>query len=174
LSRSLLSKRLRQLEAAGVVERVDNQYLLTEAGRKLEDVVFGLGAWGAEFAFGEPEQHELDPETLVWWMHTRVDTSGLPGRRQVLHIRFTDDRRRFWIVVEDGCSSVCLSDPGFDVNVTVTSDVATLYQVWLGRMPLKDALRCGAIAFDGSPTFVRRMPAILMFSPAMPLVTAAR
>ena len=172
LSRSLLSKRLRQLEAAGIIERYDGEYLLTDAGRQLEPIVFGLGAWGARFAFGDPAQDELDPETLVWWMHTRLDTSDLPGRRQVFHIRFTDDRRRWWIMVEDGTPSVCVADPGFDVDVTITSDIASLYKVWLGWMPLNDALRSGRVTFDGSSTFVRRMPSIFQFSPVAPLVTA--
>lgn len=172
LSRSLLSKRLRQFEAAGIVERHGGEYLLTPAGRELEPVVFGLGAWGAAWAFGEPEDRELDPETLVWWMHTRVDTSGFPGRRQVFHIRFTDDRRRFWILVEDGTPSVCVTDPGFEVNVTITSDLASLYQVWLGRLPLDDAVRAGRLSFEGPSTFVHRMPSVLQLSPASPLVTA--
>jgi DNA-binding HxlR family transcriptional regulator len=172
LSRSLLSKRLRQFEAADIVERQGHEYLLTDAGRALEPVVFGLGAWGARWAFGEPARHELDPETLVWWMHTRVDTSALPGRRQVFHIRFTDERRRFWILVEDGTPSVCMTDPGFEVDVTITSDIASLYQVWLGRLALQDALRAGRVSFDGSSTFVHRMPSVLQFSPAAPLVTA--
>jgi DNA-binding HxlR family transcriptional regulator len=172
LSRSLLSKRLRQLEAAGVVERHDGEYLLTDAGRELEPVVFSIGAWGAAWAFGEPEEHELDPETLVWWIHKRMDTSDLPGRRQVFHIRFTDDRRRYWILVEDGTPSICVTDPGFDVNVTITSDVASLYEVWLGRLPLKDALRTGRVSFEGSSTFVRRMPSVLQLSPVSGLITA--
>ena len=48
LSRTLLSKRLRQLEQAKLVERIDGQYFLTEMGRDLEPVVFGLGSWGAK------------------------------------------------------------------------------------------------------------------------------
>src|SRR4051794_5824488 len=43
LSRTLLSKRLRQLERAGIVEHVDDRYLLTPAGLDLHAVVFGLG-----------------------------------------------------------------------------------------------------------------------------------
>jgi len=174
LSRSLLSKRLRQLESAGIVERHSNEYLLTESGRELEPIVFGLGAWGARWGFGDPEPHELDPDTLVWGMHNRLDTSDLPGRRQVFHIQFTDDRHRYWILVEDGSPSVCVTDPGFDVNVTITSDLTSLYQVWLGRLPLKDAVRGGRVRFDGSSTFVRRMPSVLQLSPVASLVAAAR
>ncbi len=173
LSRSLLSKRLRQLERAGVVERVGSHYLLTDAGRQLQPLVFGLATWGAQWAFDEPDSDELDAELLVWWMHTRLDTTDLPGHRHVFHFRFTDDRRRYWIMVEAGTPSVCLSDPGFDVDVTITSDVSTLYQVWNGRIPLRDALREGRITFDGTPAIVRRMPSIFRFSPVADIVRAA-
>lgn len=173
LSRSLLTKRLRQLERAGVIERDEQEYVLTEAGRQLEPIVFGLGDWGARWAFGEPEPEELDPEVLVWWIHSKLDTSPLPDPRAVLHIRFTDDRRRFWILIERGDPSVCLIDPGFAVDVTIVADRSSLYQVWLGRLLLDDALRDGRLSFEGARPLVRAMPAVLRLSPAAPLVRAA-
>lgn len=54
LSRTLLSKRLRQLEAAGIVSHVGDEYRLTDAGEDLRSIVFSLGEWGAKWAFGEP------------------------------------------------------------------------------------------------------------------------
>ena len=173
LSRSVLSKRLRQLESAGIVERLGQEYLLTEAGRGLEPIVFGLGTWGANWTFDEPDPAALDPEVLVWWMHTRLDTTGFPGRRNVFHIQFTDDARRFWIVIENDTPSVCLTDPGFEVDVTIVSDLAALHAVWLGRLPLKDAIRQGRLEFRGPSALVRRMPAVLQLSPVAPLVTEA-
>lgn len=170
LSRSLLTKRLRQLEAANLVERLDGEYHLTAAGRELEPIVFGIGAWGAKWTFGEPEPDELDPEVLVWWMHTQLDTSELPDRRSVVHIRFTDDPKRFWIVIEAGDPSVCVTDPGYDVDVTVTSDVGSLYEVWLGHLPLQRALRAGRLSFEGPPALTRRMPAVLKLSPVSEMV----
>jgi len=173
LSRSLLSLRLRQLERAGVVERANGEYLLTGAGRELEPIVFGLGAWGARWTFGDPRPEELDAELLVWWMHTRLDTSGFPGKRQVFHVRFTDDARPFWIVVETGGPSVCHVDPGFETDVTITSDVASLYQVWLGRLPLEDAVRSGRLSFAGPSALTRRMPSVLRLSPVAEAVRSA-
>lgn len=56
LSDRLLSRRLRELEAAGLVERcVHNgiparvSYALTEKGRALEPVLGALGDWGREW-----------------------------------------------------------------------------------------------------------------------------
>jgi DNA-binding HxlR family transcriptional regulator len=174
LSRSLLAKRLRQFERSGLVERVGSQYLLTTSGQDLRPVVFGLGEWGAQWAFGEPEPDELDCELLVWWMHTRVDTSEFPGKRHVIHIRFTDDARMFWIVVEAGEPSVCVVDPGYEVDVTMTATVRTMYLVWLGTLPLADAVRSGELTFDGPSALVRRMAAVLQLSPLAETVIARR
>jgi DNA-binding HxlR family transcriptional regulator len=174
LSRSLLTKRLRQFERAGLVERVGGEYLLTDAGHGLRPVVFGLGEWGAQWSFGDPDPQELDAELLVWWMHTRLDTSDFPGKRHVLHVRFTDDARLFWIVIESGEPSVCMADPGFDVHVTITSNLRSLYQVWLGTVPVTDAIRSGAVSFDGPKALVRRMPSVLQLSPVAPIVSAIR
>ncbi|MEV0293534.1 helix-turn-helix domain-containing protein [Nocardia sp. NPDC050710] len=168
LSRSLLTKRLRQFERAGLIEKIGGSYLLTEAGRDLEPILFGLGAWGARWTFGAPDPAELDADLLVWWMHTRLDTSSFPGKRQVLAIRFTDDVRRYWIVVESGSPSVCITDPGFPVDVTINSDVGSLYQIWLGRIPVPHALRTGRVQFLGPSALTRRMPAVLKLSPVAP------
>ncbi len=170
LSRTLLAKRLRQLERAGLLTHHEGRYLLTEAGRDLEPVVFGLGHWGATWAFEDPHPDELDAELLVWWMHTRVDTSAFPGLRHILHLKFTDDPRQYWILVERGVSSVCRSDPGFGVNLTLTCDVATLYRVWLGRLPLAHALEDGALSAQGLIGWTGQLQTILQLSPAAPLV----
>jgi DNA-binding HxlR family transcriptional regulator len=174
LSRGLLVKRLRQLEAAGVVERLGARYLLTDAGRDLEPVVDALSAWGARWSFGRPEPGELDASVLVWWMHTRLDTTDLPGARHVFHVCFTDDPRRFWIVIETGDPSVCLTDPGYAVDVTVTSDVGSLFEVWLGQLPLREATRSGRVRFSGPAAMTRRIPRVLRLSPLAPTVEANR
>jgi alkyl sulfatase BDS1-like metallo-beta-lactamase superfamily hydrolase len=135
--------------------------------------VFGLGEWGARWAFGEPDAEELDPDLLVWWMHTRLDTSQLPGRRHVLHLRFSDEKKRFWIVIEDGVPSVCLVDPGYEVDVMISSSLQTMYSVWLGRISLERALRTGEVEFTGPKELTRRMPDVLRLSPVAEMVGTA-
>jgi DNA-binding HxlR family transcriptional regulator len=174
LSRSLLTKRLRRLEDAGLVDRLDGHYHLTAAGDALRPIVFGLGEWAAQHIFGDPRPVELDAELLVWWMHKRIDTGQLPDRRTVLHIRFADDPRRYWIVVDAQGPSVCDIDPGFDVDVTIRADVDTLHRVWLGREPMTHALRAGRLAFEGPRALTRRMPHALQLSPIAGAVDATR
>lgn len=174
LSRSLLSKRLRQLERAGIVEHLDDQYLLTPAGRDLEELVLGLGQWGAKWQFDDPRDHELDPELLMWWVHERLDLSGLPDRRIVFEFHFVDQGRRFWIVSDAVGPSVCNSDPGFDVDIHITSELATFYQIWLGRLDLRAALKDGRVELEGPAALVRRMPKVLQLSPVAEMVAATR
>jgi DNA-binding HxlR family transcriptional regulator len=71
ISRSLLASRLRDLEDAGVIERLPGAqpkvtaYHLSEAGRDLTTVIETLGAWGVRWAFGEPRPEELDAGLLI-------------------------------------------------------------------------------------------------------------
>jgi DNA-binding HxlR family transcriptional regulator len=173
LSRSLLSKRLRQLEQAGVVEHAHGEYRLTQAGQELRPIVLGLGEWGAKWQFGDPRESELDPELLMWWVHTRLDFSHLPDRRVVLEFRFRDRPQWFWILKDAQGPSVCLFDPGFGVDATIESDLSTMYQVWLGTLPLREATIDGRVKVHGTPTIVRRLHAVLRLSPVAEVVAAA-
>src|SRR3954451_24329848 len=104
--RSLLIERLRRLERAGVIRREGTgsraaRYVLTDAGRRLEAVVDALGRWVVEFAFGLPDEAELDPGLLLWWMDRRVVAARLPRRRTVIEFDFVGARRgRYWLVIE--------------------------------------------------------------------------
>lgn len=172
LSRTLLSKRLRQLERAGIVERVDGEYHLTEAGEDLRELVMGLGEWGAKWQFDEPHDDELDAELLMWWVHSRLDLSGLPHERVVLEFRFTDEHQWFWVMKDAQGPSVCLHDPGFGIDATIETDLSTMYQVWLGKLPLRSAIADGRIELTGARSMTRRLPEILQLSPIAERVVA--
>ena len=174
LSRSLLSKRLRQLERAGIVEHLDDEYLLTPAGTDLEPLIMGLGEWGARWQFDEPREDEMDPELLMWWVHDRIDFSVLPARRIVLEFDFIDQRRRFWIVSDASGPSVCTYDPGFEVDVLFQADLPTMYKVWLGKIELQAAVRDGRVTMSGAPALVRRIPSSFQLSPISYAVAATR
>jgi DNA-binding HxlR family transcriptional regulator len=165
LSRTLLSKRLRQLEQAGIVDHLGDEYLLTEAGEALRPVVAGLGEWGATYQFGDPRESELDPELLMWWVHTRLDFSSFPDRRLVIEFRFRGIPDRFWIMRDGQGPSVCLHDPGFEIDAIIESDLATMYEIWLGRRDLKAAIRSSEVDIQGIPAIVRRLPSAMQLSP---------
>jgi ubiquinone biosynthesis protein UbiJ len=61
--------------------------------------------------------------------------------------------------------SICLHDPGFGVDATIEADLATMYQVWLGRRDLTAAIRAGDIDVQGPSAIVRRLPKAMLLSP---------
>ncbi len=172
LSRALLTRRLRQLQAVGVVEHQDDgTYRLTEAGLDLQPVVFGLATWGARWTFGEPADNELDPDLLLWWLHRRMDPTNIPGPRFVVYVPLTDHPNRYWIVVEQE-ASLCLADPGFEIDVTLRTDRTALYRTYLGHASLTDAQRDGAIDVEGSRASVRAFFEAFRQSPVATIVSA--
>lgn len=174
LSRSLLAQRLRQLQAAGVVTRDGTDYVLTPAGLDLEPIVFGLGAWGARWAFGPPDEEDLDPELLIWWVHGRIDTSVLPERRVVIAVHLSEPHFWAWLVIDQAGASVCTTDPGFECDASIEATTGTLSEVWLGRRPLAAAMKDGSVRVTGRPDVTRLVPAALQLSPVAGLVAQAR
>jgi DNA-binding HxlR family transcriptional regulator len=155
ISRSVLTDRLRALERAEIVERRTGprgrtlEYRLTPAGRDLEPVVQAIGEWGATWAFTDPRPEELDPDLLIVWMARHVDREQLPAERTVIQFDFRDPAKRYWMVLEPSDVSVCLQHPGFDVDLEVRVDTATLYRVYLGQAELGGAMRAGNLTLDG-------------------------
>ncbi len=124
ISRSLLVQRLKHLERKGVLERWPapggrgNEYRLTPAGKDLEGVVFALGEWSVHWLYSDMEPHDIDPITLTWWMHHRVDVAELPPGRVVVQLDYTEPERiTTWIVLDRGEASVCNQHPGYDSDV---------------------------------------------------------
>jgi DNA-binding HxlR family transcriptional regulator len=161
ISRSVLADRLRSLERAEIVERRTGpkgrtlDYRPTLAGRDLEAVVQAIGEWGATWSVAEPRAEELDPYLLIVWMARHVDRERLPADRTVLQFDFRDPTERYWMVLEPADVSVCLQHPGFDVDLKLTVDTATLYRVYLGRAELAGALRARQLTMSGPQTLQR-------------------
>src|SRR5918995_5940406 len=161
ISRSVLTDRMRALERAEVIERRTGpkgrtlEYRLTPAGRDLEPVVQALGEWGATWSFTEPRAEELDPSLLIVWMARHVDRQRLPPNRTVVQFDFRDPKRRYWMVLEPSEVSVCLQHPGFDTDLALAVDTATLYRVYLGRAELGSAVRARKLTLRGAPALQR-------------------
>jgi DNA-binding HxlR family transcriptional regulator len=175
MSRGLLSKRLGQLERDGLVEHDGVGYRPTAAGEELRPLIFGLAEWGARWAFGEPRSDELDPTVLMWWIRGGIDPAPFGGRRVVLHVEVPDARRpRFWFVVAPQDVSLCFTDPGYEVDATVSSPLGVLYQVWEGVLELPAAVRAGLVTLTGRREVLLRLPEALVLSPVAPFVRRAR
>jgi DNA-binding HxlR family transcriptional regulator len=182
ISRGLLADRLRRLQQMGIVEkheiskgRKTTEYLLTQAGKELQAVMDSLLDWGAAWAFDDPRPDELDPVLLMWWMRRRVCTEQLPEERVVVQFDFFHQKlESYWLVMDAEDVSVCLTYPGFEIDVLVTADLAAYYQLWLGRISYEEALTQYDVRVDGLPALVRDFPNWFAWSPAATTVRAVQ
>lgn len=165
MSPSLLSKRLKTLERAGIVERVEIdgnvEYLLTPAGEDLRPVVMAVGEWGRRWSRGQIFDDHLDASLLMWDIHRNVVEEELPDRRVVVHFHLkgsADGKQRFWLVLESGDVDICLIDPGHEVDVHVECHVRTMVRYWIGDATFDDLVRDGDLQIDGPRALVRRFP----------------
>lgn len=165
MSSSLLSKRLKQLERAGIVDRRQrldgkgSEYHLTRAGEELGPVMAQIGIWSERWLRRPIFEKTPDTGLLMWWVRTTVRADALPAGRTVIHFRFRaapEKLRYFWLVLPD--ADLCLTDPGFGVDVTVNSDPTTLTAVWMGDLDLNAARNSGDIELEGRRDLVRSFP----------------
>jgi DNA-binding HxlR family transcriptional regulator len=164
--RSLLVQRLRLLEQVGVIERHaigrSVEYHLTPAGQDLMGLIEQMGEWGQRWAQPVIDRSDLDPDYLMWDMRRRIHVDRLPARRVVVQLDLQGvNRRSYWLVLERTEVSVCLKDPGFDIDLLVTADSLTLHRVWLGHTDLRSAAREGLVEIDGPRDLVRAFPSWL-------------
>lgn len=172
MSPSLLSQRLKFLEDEGLVERRRDgegvAYHLTRAGTELMPVIEALGTWGKRWVRREAgSADDLDPGLLMWDIHRRLRIDRFPSRRTVLRFDLTDapsKARYYWLVIDRGKVDVCLKDPGFEVDLYIAVDLATLTGIWLGDYPLDKAIRAAAIDLHGPPDLIGRFKTWLMLS----------
>ena len=174
MSPTLLSLRLKELESSGVVERKavngENgvlEYHLTEAGRDLRPVIEAFGFWGQRWVESQPSLENLDPSLLMWDMRRNLNPRPLPKRRTVVQFSYPDlpgSKRDWWLVIEPGGEvDLCWSDPGFDVDLYVTTDLRTMTAIWMG---LTSVTKAGdRLVLDGDPDIARTMQTWLGLSP---------
>jgi DNA-binding HxlR family transcriptional regulator len=174
MSPSLLSKRLRDLEAAGVVERRAipgeggvQEYLLTDAGRDLRAVVESIGFWGQKWVESSLSLKNLDPSLLMWDMRRNLNPAPLPRQRTVIQFQYPElpaSKRLWWLVVEPkGEVDLCWSDPGFEIDLYVTTDLRTMTAIWMGMITVNHAE--GRLKLDGNRAVAATMQSWLGLSP---------
>lgn len=161
MSPALLSKRLKDLEAAGIVMHIAAErepgvleYRLTEAGNELRPVIEAIGIWGHRWITTEATLKNLDANLLMWDIRRTISTDPMPPRRNTIQFIFNDrppSERNYWLIVEPGNEvDLCLVDPGFDVDLYVLTDLRTMTEIWLGYTALGPVSEDGRLVLTGS------------------------
>jgi DNA-binding HxlR family transcriptional regulator len=161
MSRSLLIKRLKELQRAGVVVKLeDGTYQLTDAGADLADVIEALRSWGDRWL--ELTTEHTDPGFVLWsWVRYFVAVDELPDHRVLVEFTFPEEpatNRRYWLLAEDRTAELCYSHPGGDPDVFVTARSEAFTQWHLGSLTWRRALADGGIQVVGPQRLARTLP----------------
>ena len=83
MSPTLLSKRLKDLESVGIIERIRSksdknilEYHLTESGKDLRSVLETIGIWRQRWVDASFSVDNLDPSFLMWYTRRNLNTSA--------------------------------------------------------------------------------------------------
>jgi DNA-binding HxlR family transcriptional regulator len=159
ISPTMLTKRLRELEEHGLVDKHDHVYELTRSGHELAPLLRQYAIWGMRWARGDKlSKDELDVELLMVDMRRRIRVQALPPEGCVLQVRFKDLQkleRNWWITVADGEVKMQNSAPEKEVDLLLQSDLRTLTAMWLGDTTLRTALAQQRLMLKGWPLLIR-------------------
>ncbi|MEM1129172.1 MAG: helix-turn-helix domain-containing protein [Pseudomonadota bacterium] len=148
MSPSLLSKRLKQLTAEGIVERQSrggraSVYVLTEAGQEFAPIVWALGIWGQRWSRRELREHEIDLGLLLWSIEDGAEPAAFGGRDCLVRLDLTDqptDRHTWWFMNARGKCELCLEDPGGDVDLYLSCTLPDAIHIIRGDIRLALAI----------------------------------
>ncbi|MGX9426682.1 MULTISPECIES: winged helix-turn-helix transcriptional regulator [Bradyrhizobium] len=174
MSPSLLSKRLKELEVAGLISVTPSgqsgvmDYRPTQAGEDLREVIMSLGFWAQRWVESSLSLKNLDPSLLMWDMRRNLRPEPLPRRRCTINFIYPElsgERKSWWLVIDGVTVDLCLTDPGYEVDLYVTCPLRTMTAVWMGIATLEREVANGGIELTGDKAIARSMQQWLGLSP---------
>lgn len=165
---NLLGERLRELEAAGIVEKSElpppaarTVYELTDRGRELEGVLQAIARFGLPYLDVPSEEQPLQPHHVPLALRTLVRAEEMPDAG--VAVRFDLDEGSYHVAIapagapgerrpaHERIDVVDLPADGGDdahADVTVRSSLPVLLWVRRGDMTLSDAEDQGLVELD--------------------------
>ncbi|SPH24150.1 putative HTH-type transcriptional regulator YybR [Defluviimonas aquaemixtae] len=167
ISPALLSKRLKELEEFGLVERIEDRatgnvdYIRTQMAIDLEPALNELAMWAQRHVTAEIALRNANLSSLIRCMPRIFAAEELPKRRIVLQFHFSDDLEydTIWAVIQPGKPvEVCTSIPGFDVDLFVETSVKSMTALLLGRTNIAREVGADRLFLSGDALLERTMP----------------
>lgn len=167
-SPNVLSQRLRELEACGVLRRRALPppsgavvYELTAWGREIEPVLLSLARWGSRSALRSGQ--ELSVDALLIALQTTFDPTRGEIGKACIELRFGADVAQLSVArnrlkIERGVRQ--------PFDVAISADVACLRRTVFGQETVTHARRAGTLAFEGDENVAQRF--LGMFARPLP------
>lgn len=178
MSPTLLSQRLKDLEAAGIIEKIVNkehptatEYHLTQSGRDLQPVVEAIGIWGQHWVEAEVTLENLDASLLMWDMRRSLDTMPTFQRRSTIEFLFNDlnlpkSQQHWWLIIDpESGVDLCSIDPGNEVDLFVSAKLRAMTSIWLGLSTVEEEQTKRDLTVSGDPKIASMMQTWLGLSP---------
>ena len=173
MSPSILSKRLKTLEAAEIIIRKSTpsgqaaEYKLTRSGRELGPIVENMAVWGMRWRKRSIAAQDCDVGGFMWDFHRTLNTEGLPDGETVILVQISDrtDLDTWWVIANGDAVDLCPDDPGHEVDVYLTATLANLIALWLGDIGVRDATESKAVFLDGPRHLINTAPDWMAQSP---------
>jgi DNA-binding HxlR family transcriptional regulator len=168
ISPGLLSRRLKELERFGMIERKEDRatgnvdYLRTQKAIDLEPALNALGAWAQQNIAAEIALCDTDVAALMWKLRRDIDTEALPAQRVVLRFRFDDvglGKNTFWLVFyPSGERDLCTTTPpGMEVDLYLETSLVSLGAILTARSTIDREREKGGLFTSGDARIDRSM-----------------
>jgi len=167
ISTALLSKRLREMEAKGLIDRIKDpatgqiDYLRTQMAVELEPAMNALARWAQRHIDAELATCNTSLPSLMWKLRREMVTAALPQQRIVLRFHFDDPDLgydTYWLLARPGKEvELCTTVPGFEVDLFVETSLASLSSVMLARSSVAQEQARGQLFLSGNARLARTM-----------------
>ena len=175
ISPGLLSKRLKELEAAGLVDRVEDKtagtvdYFRTKKGVALETVLNALAVWAQQNIDAEVALQNNSVSTLMWKLRQKIDVEELPNRRSNIRFHFSGESQphdTYWMLAQPGAlPELCTADPGQDIDLYIETTSVALGGILMGRTTMARETKKGSFFLSGSAGLARTIGRWMPLSP---------
>jgi hypothetical protein len=162
-----LSRRLKELVAQGLVDRVEDSatgqidYIRTQRAIALEPALEALGNWAQCNIEARTALADMDVSTLMWKMRGYIDPEQLPNRQVVIQFRFSDhglEYNTYWVLVRPGVPiEICSEIPGFDIDLFVETNRLSLSSILVSRTTIAREKEEGRLFLSGDAILSRTM-----------------
>lgn len=165
ISPGVLSKRLSELEKAGLIDRIEDRakgtvdYIRTQMAVDLEPAMDALSIWAQRHIDAEVASSNTNLSSMMWKFGKLVKSDQLPSRRVVIRIHFTDKAERYptwWLVADPAAPpEVCSDIPDVDVDLFVETSKLSWSALLLGRSTVPREIDSGRLFITGDAVLMR-------------------
>ena len=174
ISPTLLTKRLKEMQENGLIERVEDpatgsiDYIRTEKAAELDTIRHGWARWAQRHIKAEIALEDRDADVLMWTLQKRIIADELPQKRVVVRFNFSDatsPASTYWLIARPNEPiELCVSEPGFDVDLYIETGVSVMTGIYLGRRTLDHEIDEGRFFMSGEARLARTIKRWLKLS----------